>query len=201
MCGRYYIELDTAELRDIISKVEHKMQDYPDQMTLKITGEIFPGDTVPVITGDDGARSMTWGFPNAYGKRPHINARSESAATSKTFGEAMASRRCLVPASGYYEWKTLDAKRKEKYEFTLSNRAPLYMAGIYSPDGRFAILTRDAAPGVSAIHDRMPVIFSKSIAEAWLLGTPDVLREALTNLSFSPVKVNTESPPQMSLFE
>ena len=201
MCGRYYIELDAKELRDIISKVEGKLRDAPDQMTLKITGEIFPGDTVPVITGDDGVRAMMWGFPNAYGQRSHINARSESAATSKTFGEAMASRRCLVPASGYYEWKTLDTKRKEKYEFTLPDRAPLYMAGIYSPDGRFAILTRDAAPEIATVHDRIPVIFSKSLGEAWLLGTPDVLLEALASLSFSPVKASVEPSPQMSLFE
>jgi len=200
VCGRYYIKLDTVELRDIISKVEGKLQDSPDQMTLKITGEIFPGDTVPVITADNEARSMTWGFPNAYGKRPHINARSESAATSKTFGEAMASRRCLVPASGYYEWKTLDNKHKEKYEITLPDCAPLYMAGIYSTDGRFAILTRDAAPGISAIHDRMPVIFSKVLADEWLRGALDV-SQAVSDLNFEPVSTGADPPPQMSLFE
>jgi putative SOS response-associated peptidase YedK len=129
------------------------------------------------------ARFMLRGFPCIIsGKRPHINARSETAATSKTFSAAMASRRCLVPASGYFEWKTLGKNRKEKYGFRLPGMSPMYMAGIYSGDGRFAILTRDAAPGILEIHNRMPVILPKTLKGAWFGGSPGVLSEALTDL-------------------
>lgn len=150
-------------------------------------GEIFPGSAAPVITPDNSARFMLWGYPSAVsGRRPHINARSETAATARTFSAAMASRRCLVPASGYYEWKTLGQKKKVKYEFTLPGRVPIYMAGIYSADERFAILTRDAAPGLTEIHDRMPVILPKERADVWLNGSQDVFAHALTSLLFSP---------------
>ena len=119
---------------------------------------------------------------------------------SKTFGEAMADRRCVVPASAYFEWKQTGKKRKEKYEFTLPRRAPLYMAGIYSTDGRFAILTRDAAPAMTEIHDRMPVIFPKSLIDVWLRQSPEVVDQALTDLQFSPVPASDRNPNQLKLF-
>ena len=191
MCGRYLIEIDDDELYEIIALAEANSRSAPEG-TGAVSGmsfaggEIFPGSVAPVITAGNEARFMLWGYPSAVaGRRPHINARSETAATLRTFSSAMASRRCIVPASGYFEWKTLGKKSKEKYEFRQPDNAPIYMAGIYSRDCRFAILTRDAAPGLMDIHDRMPVILPKGSAEAWLGGAPDVLGEAVADLRFS----------------
>ena len=209
MCGRYLIEFDADELKEILSTAEDSADERLDQLSFTFSGgEIYPGNTVPVITAN-GVRYMTWGFPSIVDKHPHINARSETAMNSKTFGEAMADRRCVVPASAYFEWKQTGKKRKEKYEFTLPDRVPLYMAGIYSTgpevsphgDGRFAILTRDAAPSIMQIHDRMPVILPKPAIDMWLKKSPEVVAQALTDLQFSPVPASDKNPNQLKLFD
>ncbi|MDR1065336.1 MAG: SOS response-associated peptidase [Oscillospiraceae bacterium] len=196
MCGRYFIEADDFELCAMLAEAE---QNRYERQSLFTSGEIFPTDVAPVRTAA-GARYMTWGFPSLYGKQPHINARSETAATAPTFREATAARRCIVPASGYFEWKKLDGKRKEKYAFTLPGHAVMYMAGIYSEDGRFAILTRDAPPEISEIHDRMPVIIPRELADDWLSGGIEILSEAVTDLRVAPVTASGGLPSQMSLF-
>ena len=203
MCGRYLIEIGEEELREIIAAAEKERGDREDLGQLSFTyrgGEIFPGSTAPVITGNE-VCFMKWGFPSSIANQsPHINARSETAMTSKTFGDAMASRRCIVPASAYYEWKKLGKKRKVKYEVTLTGRATMYMAGIYSDSGQFAVLTREAAPSIIEIHDRMPVILSKSNIDAWLRGSPEVMKEALTDLQLAPVPADEKPSQQLYLF-
>ena len=184
MCGRYLIEADDMELSDIVAAAQNSLNARTSRQ-LFTGGEIFPGSMAPVLTADDGARFMHWGFPGLISEqRPHINARSETAAALRTFSGAMASRRCIVPATSYFEWKALGKGRKDKYEFTLPDRAPMYMAGIYSGDGRFAILTRAAAPVLLEIHGRMPVIIPKRLTSVWLNETPEPMREAVTELTF-----------------
>jgi putative SOS response-associated peptidase YedK len=209
MCGRFLIEIDEKELKEILSAAENSADERMDKLSFTFSGgEIFPSNAAPVITAD-GVRFMTWGFPSILeNQRPHINARSETAATSKTFGEAMKARRCVVPASAYFEWKQTRKKRKEKYEFTLPMRTPLYMAGIYtigpevSPhgEGQFAILTRDAAPAMTDIHDRMPVILPKSLIDVWLKQSPEVMNQAVTDLQFEPVPASDRNSNQLKLF-
>jgi len=182
MCGRYYTDIEDTELREIITAAENNVIGH-EQPVFK-GGEVFPGTVAPVLA-KSGAVFMKWGFPDYTGKRPHINARSETAETARTFRQAWAERRCLIPASGYFEWKTLDAKHKEKYSFSLTGTGLMYIAGIYSGDGRFAILTRAAAPALSEIHDRMPVIIPKPLTDVWLRESPEVYKEALTDLRFS----------------
>jgi putative SOS response-associated peptidase YedK len=198
LCGRYFIESNDNELTEIIAAAERSAAGYSAPVPFN-SGEIFPGAAAPVITAEREVKFMTWGFPDWTGKRPHINARSETAAAARTFREAMAVRRCIIPASSYYEWKSIDKKQKEKYEFRLPDRSPLYMAGIYSPDGRFAVLTREAAPELSEIHDRMPVILLKERTTAWLIESPEVMLAAVTEMDFAPVPpaAGTE---QMKLF-
>ena len=89
---------------------------------------------------------------------------------------------------------------KEKYEFRLKDRSPLYMAGIYTTDGQFAILTRNAAAAMTEIHDRMPVILPKSLIDEWLKQSSEVVSQALTNLQFSPVPTSDKNPNQLRLF-
>jgi len=197
MCGRYLIELSEEEMSGIAAAAE-KNAGHSNKLSFTFSGgEIFPGNIAPVITANNEVRFMTWGIQGVIAKgRPYINARSETAATSGTFGSAISSRRCLVPASAYFEWVTHDKKHKTKYKFTLPDKSTMYMAGIYSGDGRFAILTRDAAPEITEIHNRMPVIIPKTYIESWLGGSTDI--EALTNLQFVPLSNN--NPKQESLF-
>jgi putative SOS response-associated peptidase YedK len=107
MCGRYYVDLDDAELADIVFSAEESNTD--SEKPPFAGGEVFPGTQVPVLS-ERGAEFMLWGYPLPWKKsggtdtdgddRPLINARSETAAVKRTFREAWEKRRCLIPASG-----------------------------------------------------------------------------------------------------
>ena len=82
----------------------------------------------------------------------------------------------------------------------------MYMAGIYSMDYRFAILTREATPSISEIHNRMPIIIPETHIKMWLEGSDSVLLEAATDLIFAPASTSNapeydnEQHTQLSLF-
>ena len=189
MCGRYYIEIDEKELRDIVDAVEKNIKEYPEQTTIKMSGEVFPTDIVPVQTGLNRYAAMKWGFIGFDGK-PLINARSETALEKPMFRQAMLERRCLIPASGYYEWKK-SGSRKIKHRIYLPGE-PIYFAGCYrqekdSPISNFVILTRQAAGGLETIHSRMPVIIPKMHADAWFGGEPGAMKYAVRELVYEAV--------------
>ena len=170
MCGRYYIP-DGIDIIDVIIEAireKHKDSNVLGQMKL---GEVFPTDIAPVITAVS-PQLMQWGFSGVSGKGIVINARLESADTKPMFRKAFHSQRCLVPAGWYFEWRK-DGAKKEKY--AIRGKEPLFMAGLYQTEEgselpRFVILTRPAAPELSLIHDRMPVIIPKAKQTEWLSG-------------------------------
>ena len=185
MCGRYYIEIDEREIQEIIDKIKKTINDSYEQLTFKMSGEIFPTDNVPVITGHDDCQIMKWGFTNFNGN-PLINARSETAFEKPTFRKAMLEQRCLIPASGFYEWKK-EGSKKVKYEFSTPG-STMFFAGCWrhqSVDNinRFVILTRSAVDGVEDIHDRMPVIIPQRSIERWLGDDPSVMDNPTTKLT------------------
>jgi len=189
MCGRYYIEIDEKELQDIVDEVERNIHESGEQLTFKTSGEFFPTDAAPVQTGSGCYRLMRWGFAGYNGK-PVINARSETALEKPMFRQSMLERRCLIPASGYYEWRK-DEKKKIKHRLFIPGQ-PMFFAGCWrqekdSPLPAFVILTRPAAGAVEAIHDRMPVIIPRNRADVWLNDGPDTMREAIEALSCKPV--------------
>ncbi len=145
-------------------KSQNAFLDEKDSIPVKLDGEIFPSDTVPVRTAPEIYLPMSWGF-TSFNKRLVINARSETALEKPMFKEAMLERRCLIPASGYYEWETVNGK-KQRYAFYEEN-ALLFLAGCYRKEKdedlfRFVILTRDASDHFRYVHDRMPVIIPRS---------------------------------------
>ncbi len=182
MCGRYVVftEEENEELINIINGIDER---YKSETVKMKTGEIFPTDTVPVITGTpDNNRDIhlfKWGFPN-YMKPSAviINARCETLHEKPSFRRLIASGRCLVPASGFYEWKAADgtARKKDKYLIRTSAPGLMYFAGLYGsfldktgiPTTRFVIITTDANSQMSSIHNRMPVILDKHEVMAWI---------------------------------
>ena len=105
-----------------------------------------------------------------------INARGETVADKPFFRTAFEHGRCLIPATGYYEWRT-ENKVKQPYLIHLPGDAPVFepfaFAGIMSTnkvlDTRtFAIITLAADEGIANIHNRMPVIFKGDVLDAWL---------------------------------
>jgi len=203
MCGRYWIDIDEAELRDIAKAAAANA--LPEEMSLmKSSGEIFPTDRVPIMSGVETFQPMQWGF-TLEGKKgpPIINAREESVMEKPMFKNAIIRHRCLVPCSGYYEWKK-DGKRKEKHYFHLHGKGTMYLAAIWRMERganlpRFTIITRDAAGHIADIHDRMPVIIPRELVDTWLTdGTKiaEVLRQAVREIAFE----NLEAP-EPNLFD
>lgn len=193
MCGRYYIEPDDqpSYLNLLLNQIEQRYRGTEALAAMRL-GEIFPSNTVPVIARE-GAQIMKWGYTGY--KNRVINARSETALEKPMFRSAMLSRRCLIPASGYYEWRRTEsgAKSKEKFAFYRPDR-PLYMAGLWREEKDealplFVILTREAGQEIAGIHDRMPVILPETQIVAWLM-SPDpgaVLDQAILSLVYQPV--------------
>lgn len=194
MCGRYHI--DEKGLPDELERIIDELNRKKTPEGLKTSGEIFPTDIVPVLANsrkqDVQPFAMRWGytFPN---NKPIINARSETAATKPMFKDGMLQRRCLIPASNYFEWEKRDGQRI-KYAIRPAHTNMLYLAGIYhleNHDGlvvpTFTILTREAAPGIAFIHHRMPVIMPGEYTSDWLntnFKAEEIIQSALTDMQY-----------------
>ena len=190
MCGRYYIAEDdqAEELRQIIDSINRK---YNGDGAVKTSGEIFPSEAVPVIATSKTQKimpfAMEWGYSTADGNRL-INARSETAAQKPTFMDGMLHRRCIIPASWYFEWNR-NEKGKPKYAIGIDQKNVIYMAGIYRFEHDrpvFSILTREPAESIRFIHNRMPVILPREAVRDWLntsYKADEILRSAALNVS------------------
>ena len=139
-----------------------------------------------------------------------INARAESVATKPSFREAFKKRRCLILADGFYEWKGRKGARQPMF-ITLPDRSPFAFAGLWetwrdrqNPDKAYrscAIITRDAAGAMKALHHRMPVILAPNAYDPWLDSgnkDPEALHSllqtgALTDLIYHPVSPRINS--------
>lgn len=119
-----------------------------------------------------------------------INARAESASQKSAFRAAFKTRRCLVPADGFYEWKKQEGKQKQPYLVRSADRSPFAFAGLWEswtgPDGETiescTILTTDANELTQPIHDRMPVILKPEDYDLWLdpeIKDPELLKPLL----------------------
>lgn len=143
---------------------------------------IRPGAFMPVIFNDHGRHIdiMRWGFTPQWAKdlsfgAKNFHAPSEHILESAVFRGSFNSCRCLVPASGFYNFITT-SEHKENYFITVKNESVFSFAGLYSiwesADGSylptFAIMTTPSSPRLKLFHDRMPVILSKDDESLWL---------------------------------
>jgi putative SOS response-associated peptidase YedK len=177
MCGRFYTDFDDEQYREMLALLYLKSEREAGLLMLK-NGEVFPTDTVAALDAN-GPRAMRWGFARFDGKGKVINARSETALEKSMFRSPMMtdaglsqSGRCLIPASGYFEWETRD-KQKIKYKLRPAKEGLFTFAGLYRSEAgqdtpMFVILTAPASGGISFIHDRMPLILTPEQREGWL---------------------------------
>lgn len=144
--------------------------------------DILPGDAVPAIYIRDGQRHghyFQWGLVPQWAQDPAIgkkliNARGETLTEKPSFRGAVRYRRCILPASGFYEWKGPKGS-KVPHLIRRRNGKTLAMAGLYEVWERgegyletCTIVTCAANPEVSELHDRMPVILEGAAIDAWL---------------------------------
>lgn len=200
MCGRYYVDDDTAkEIERIIRMAEEKAANVTNEPILLASGDIRPTDMAPILMADDRTlccRMQKWGLPGFDGKQVIFNARSESALTKPTFRDAMVKRRIVVPAAGFYEWNS----HKEKNTFYRKNHPALFMAGLYNPyeeGNRFVILTTAANPSMEPVHNRMPLLLEEEEILPWMLDL-NAAKEILLKVPYL-LERGTEFQ-QMSLF-
>lgn len=177
MCGRFTLSLPAETLMDLFQ--------LPQVPPLEPRYNIAPTQPVAVVRldGETGERRMDllrWGLIPFWAKDPKIgsrmiNARSETAAKKPAFRAAFRTRRCLVPADGFYEWQKVGAG-KQPHHIRLAGGGGFGMAGLWEhwegEDGEAidscAILTTEANDLLQPIHDRMPVIIDPERYDLWL---------------------------------
>ena len=178
MCGRYRLSRRkqlVEEYFDSVSSEEEWSARY----------NIAPTQSVPVIRQNpkEPMRElslMRWGLIPSWSKDSSdaarmINARSETASTKPAFRDALKSRRCLIPADGFYEWAR-DGKTKQPFCFEVNQGQLFAFAGLWDrwkdPSGNWikpcSILTTTPNAVTSAVHDRMPVILDPDSCDLWL---------------------------------
>ena len=186
MCGRYRFgegiwDEDLAVTMAQAVRVAEKFG-----VKMKTEGEIRPTDVAPVIAPSArdrslGAFPMQWGFTHPKRGMLVFNTRMETAQERGMLAGSIDDRRCLIPAECYYEWKKVEAGKKERYSFRAADGSPLLMAGLYirTSDLRqlpcFTILTQDAEKEIRDLHPRMPVLVPWSRAAEWLSPDTDFL--------------------------
>ncbi len=179
MCGRFSQALDWSEMVNLY------------RITMPVTSpvakpryNIAPTQRVAVVRPVAQGRELS---PLQWGLVPHwaksrdigaslINARGETAHEKPSFRDAIRRRRCLVPADGFYEWKTENGA-KQPYRISLGNGGGFAFAGLWEcwkhgadglPLETFTIITTAANSLLQPIHHRMPVILDESDHDAWL---------------------------------
>jgi putative SOS response-associated peptidase YedK len=178
MCGRYRLSRRKQIIEEHFDSVSGE-EDWTPRYN------IAPTQSIPVIRQNpkEPVRQlslMKWGLiphwsKDGSGVAGIINARSETAAAKPAFRDALKSRRCLVPADGFYEWMRM-AKAKQPYCFEVNEGELFAFAGLWDrwkdPSGNWvktcSILTTTPNSVTSAVHDRMPVILDPDSYDMWL---------------------------------
>ncbi len=177
MCGRFVLTTPSEALAALFAALpDNDLPPVPEY-------NVCPTVAVHAVTSEAGTRrlrALRWGFlPNWY-KTPTdgpllINARSETIAEKPAFRAAARERRCIVPASGFYEWTREKGQTPLPWYVTRSDGDVMEMAGVWQVwerDGQrvasCAIVTCAATGPLAAVHDRMPVILSPEDRALWL---------------------------------
>jgi putative SOS response-associated peptidase YedK len=214
MCGRFTQQYSWAEI--------HRLADLIGQpRNLRPRYNIAPTTEIDTIFATDEGRelhAMRWGLVSSWWKKPlgelpsTFNARAETVAEKPMFRAAFKSRRCIIPASGFYEW-TGEKGHKTPHYFSSVSGEPLALAGLWEhwrdpasgedmPSA--TIIVGDANNWMRRFHDRMPVIVDWRDAGAWLTGEnagallrpapDDALQEWIVSTRVNKAGVGDDAP-------
>jgi len=178
VCGRYALSTPSADLKTHF--------DLDEVVALTPRYNIPPGTDIPVIRQSPEHKRvlhlLRWGLVPHWAGNPDIgkrlnNARAESVAEKPAFRDAFKRRRCLVPADGFYEWKT-EGAHKLPYFISHASGQPLALGGVWEswrgPGGEIlrtvCLITTGPNALMAPIHDRMPVIVPQQDWGRWLAG-------------------------------
>ena len=174
MCGRYTLTKQEGLIEDLEAALDPEA---PKNEWWKPRFNVAPTQDAPVVRMRDGERRiemMRWGLVPHWAKDKRaplmINARVESIDDKPMFRDALARRRCLVPADGFFEWRHAGKAKTPMWIHPTGQRFVCF-AGLYARAGElhsFTIVTGPANALVRSIHDRMPVVLDRSTWAAWL---------------------------------
>ena len=190
MCGRYTLG-HTEGLFD-------RFRIESEESGLRVRHNVAPSQVMPAVIVQEKRRLefMQWGLVPSWSKDPKkaiINARIEGIQTKPSFRKPIRERRCLIPATGFYEWKK-EPTGKIPYHVRRKDSRLFAFAGLYDvwkgPDGSeiktFAIVTAKPNGLLAQIHNRMPVILLPEQDELWLETQPGEIGQVLESLPPTP---------------
>jgi putative SOS response-associated peptidase YedK len=183
MCVTFQLAFDEniEESKDIANQLTEK---YGNRYSINQNIDFFPKGLAPVIGQNNKVSLLYWGFPMKNSTQVIFNARSDSLEYKPMFSSCL-SNRCVVPATAFYEWGTVDNK-KVKYLFTVEDLNMFYMAALWKkvklatekPSDEsssaekskfyFTIITTEPNNQMEKIHNRMPAILNRETAQIWL---------------------------------
>ena len=211
MCGRFTLTVDPSELQEAFADYS-----FPPKFAPRFN--IAPSQPVLAIPNDGrhAADFFVWGLIPSWSKDPAIgnrliNARGETIAEKPSFRGSFKYKRCLIPADGFYEWKSQPGtKTKTPHFIHMKDRLPFAFAGLWdewhSPDGSSirscTIITTEPNALMAGIHDRMPVILNQRDYTIWLDIAPQTPERLLPlikpfpadKMSAYPVSTMVNSP-------
>ena len=208
------LRIEPKEMAEVFIKVRKMAlaQDMSVRLgkSLSMSGDLYPSDIAPVLApnkyGKMAIFPMACGFTHQATTKPLANCRLETADTKALWRDFWYRRRCVIPASWYYEWgyplydegsrRMVEHRNTKKIKFAIQTEGSdvTYIAGLYRYEEHsgmqvpmFSVLTREAAGTVKDIHDRMPLILDKEDAKEWIRPNGDpstIVEKALSNMVF-----------------
>lgn len=218
MCGRSSLDKTEKELEERFNATFYS--DELERYNPLPNINVCPSHIMPIISNLDKEHfsAMRWGLIPFWAKDikigyKMINARKETILEKASFKKPMQNRRCLVPATAFYEWKKLE-KGKQVYRITTTDNDIFSMAGLWetwtSPEGKkiqsFTVITQNPNSVMKDIHDRMPAILTRDQENIWLSDdiSPSELLEMIEpypdeNMKVEPIN-NDFYKQQLNLF-
>lgn len=178
MCGRFTQMLPRREL-----VAPYRLTENIKSRNTEARFNVAPTQTVPFVrvndegnqTVDDGRWWLVPHWAKDMPKAAMFNARIETVDSSPAFRDAFKTRRCLIPADGFYEWTKADDGGKDPWLIQMPGGAPYAFAGLWAHNTRMeapvtscTIITAPAVSPISQIHDRMPIILAPDVFDTWL---------------------------------
>lgn len=194
MCGRFTQMMSWSQVHELY---RHQEPAAPVNLTARYNGA--PTQDFAACRLDETGRrtvvKLRWGLVPSWAKDVRIsfrliNARAETVHSKPSFGAAFRSRRCLVPANGWFEWRK-EGRSKQPYFLALADGSPLSFAALWErwsdpaeTRETFTIITTAASPELADIHHRQPAIVDPSRFDDWL--DPSSSRSSLLDLAREP---------------
>lgn len=206
MCGRFLL---TSSMDEVIKRY-NIIKNNDEGFTF---GEVFPASTVLMIHESEVRRSEAckWGYFIPTLNKHIINIRYETIGIKNDFKSSFYSKRCIIPANAFFEWKK-EGNRKKKYKFSLEEQGIISLAGIYNyyvdKSGKaykgMGIITVPSKGEYTEYHHRMPLIIAKEQENLWLShNTNEILDQIKEGFIGENIKYSVEPADkeiQLSIF-